>query len=322
MEVARILWSLQTGVKPLANIFKIKDFSPTFVSSVSSPNVGLAQKVPHLYQPTRLGTTLLGISSEESSPVSPLLITLLIVIGIILLGSIAYINHVVENSKLEKARQRADLQDRIRRCADVSESMPGQLMTPAMKLLLSNMELKLSERLLPLEKNNSDLRTRIEELRNLVSKADGIPVRNAPRAVSNEAQAKEIRFLLENFHSLLTRATQEQQLSAAESKQWAGEIRQALVHTHIELFSNLGQHYLQKNEPRQARLAIERGVQYLKKQPEPAKYQKALQLFEQQLERINALVLQASAPDANLSNALTEGLQALDEEDDWKKKSF
>ena len=88
------------------------------------------------------------------------------------------------------------------------------------------------------------------------------------------------------------------------------------------MFSNLGQHYLQKNEPRQARLAIERGVQYLKKQPEPAKYQKALQLFEQQLERINALVLQASAPDENLSNALTEGLQALDEEDDWKKKSF
>ncbi len=61
---------------------------------------------------------------------SPLVITLLIVGGIFILIAIAYINHMVEQSKLKKARLKADLNDRLRRCADLSESMPGQLMTP------------------------------------------------------------------------------------------------------------------------------------------------------------------------------------------------
>ncbi len=40
---------------------------------------------------------------------SPLLITALIIGGIALLIAIGYINHVVENSKLEKARLKAEL---------------------------------------------------------------------------------------------------------------------------------------------------------------------------------------------------------------------
>lgn len=46
---------------------------------------------------------------------SPLLITALIIGGIALLIAIGYINHVVENSKLEKARLKAELNDRVRR---------------------------------------------------------------------------------------------------------------------------------------------------------------------------------------------------------------
>ena len=72
---------------------------------------------------------------------SALVITMLIVGGIAMLMVIAYINHAVENSKLEKARQRADLLDRIRRCQDISERMPGQMMTPQLKLLLSQLQL-------------------------------------------------------------------------------------------------------------------------------------------------------------------------------------
>ena len=54
---------------------------------------------------------------------SPLLITALIIGGIALLIAIGYINHVVENSKLEKARLKAELNDRVRRCAQISESL-------------------------------------------------------------------------------------------------------------------------------------------------------------------------------------------------------
>src|SRR5690606_19779056 len=138
------------------------------------------------------------------------------------------------NSRLEKARLKADLNDRVRRARDVSESMPGQLMSPALKLLLSRFELQFGERLLPLDKNNADLKSRLAELREAVAKGDAIPVRNPPQPITTEIKAKDVRFLLENLHGQITRAAQEHILQAAEAKRWLGEIRHMLVQLHVE----------------------------------------------------------------------------------------
>ena len=252
---------------------------------------------------------------------SPLVITALIISGIVVLFAIGYINHMVENSKLEKARLKADLNDRVRRSRDVSENMPGQLMTPALKLLLSRFELQYGERLLALDKQNANLRNRINELRELVAKGDDIPVRNPPQQILTEAKAKEIRYLLENFHGQITRAAQEHVIPANEGKRWLGEIRHLLVQVHTEFFGNLGQQSMQQGQPGQARLAYERGVQYLRKQPDPERYKAQLQKFEQLLARANAVVLEKAKPQEDESSELTEGLKSL-EEDDWKKKNI
>ena len=68
-------------------------------------------------------------------------------------------------------------------------------------------------------------------------------------------------------------------------------------------------------------LAFERGVQYLRKQPDPTPYQTQLRRFEEQLARANAMVLNNSAPIAEEPSQLTEGLKGL-EDDDWKKKNI
>ncbi len=252
---------------------------------------------------------------------SALVITLLIVGGIALLMVIAYINHAVENSKLEKARQRADLLDRIRRCQDLSERLPGQLMTPQLKLLLAKLQLQASERLLPLEKQNATLKTDIETLKAQIAQGESIAVKNPPQPIANEAKAKDVRFLLENLHALVTGSVQGGLLPANEGKHWLKQIRQMLVLVHIEFFSTLGQAALQQKQPGQARLAFERGVQYLRKQPEPAQYQAQLKRFEEQLARANAMVLNSNAPSAEESSELTEGLKSLGD-DDWKKKNI
>ena len=80
------------------------------------------------------------------------MITLLVVAGIALLIAIGYMNHVVENNKLEKARTKVELNDRLRRCGEITETFPGQLMTPGLKLLLTRLELNVCKRLLNLEK--------------------------------------------------------------------------------------------------------------------------------------------------------------------------
>ncbi|VXC65273.1 conserved hypothetical protein [Pseudomonas sp. 8Z] len=252
---------------------------------------------------------------------SALVITLLIVGGIALLMVIAYVNHAVENSKLDKARQRADLLDRIRRCQDLSERMPGQLMSPRLKLLLTQLQLQLSERLKTLDKQNTELGNNIEALRALAVQGESISVNNPPQTIINEAKAKEVRFLLENLQALITGSVQINLMPVNEGKAWLKQIRQMLVQVYTECFNALGQSAMQQNRPGQARLAFERAVQYLRKQPEPALHQAQLKRFEEQLARANAMVLNATLPAADESSELTDGLKGLDDED-WKKKNI
>ncbi|MEO4048151.1 hypothetical protein AAFN46_13815 [Pseudomonas sp. CAU 1711] len=253
---------------------------------------------------------------------SPLVITALIVAGIVVLFAIGYINHMVENSRLEKARLKAELNDRMRRSRDVSDGMPGQLISPALKLLLSRFEQHYGERLLQLDKKNANLSQRLAELRELVAKGDAIPVGNPPQQIMTEAKAKDVRHLLENLHGLITRAAQSGLLPAAEAKRWLAELRRMLVQLHFEFFINLGQQSMQQDQPGQARLAYERGVQYIRKQPDPESYQSQLKQLEQLLARANAVVLAKAQPAAaDEPSELTEGLKSL-EEDEWKKKNI
>jgi len=251
--------------------------------------------------------------------VTPLLITLLIVAGIALLIVIGYLNNVVENSKLERARLKIELADRLRRCGEITETFPGQFMTPALKLLLTRLELNLNQRQLALDKHNAELKARIAELEGLIALGDSIPVNNPPNPIQTEVKAKDVRFLLEALHTQIVKATQENVLPTSEGKHWVKEIRHLLVLLHIEFFNNLGQQALQQEQPGQARLAFERGVQYLRKQPEPKVYEEQLTYLEKLLARANAQVLDQMEPAENEHNELTDGLKT-DEEETWKKK--
>ena len=258
---------------------------------------------------------------EEVLTLTPSMITLLVIAGIVLLIAIGYINHVVENNKLEKARLKVEFNDRIRRCSEVNETFPGQMMSPGLKLLLTRLELNATQRLLLLNKSSVPLKARVAELEALVAKGDSIPVNNPPRPILTEAKAKDARFLLETLHGQVTRAAKDRVLASNEAKQWLKEIRHMLVILHIEFFNNLGQLALQQNQPGQARLAFERGAQYLRKQPD-ALYSSQLKAFEAQLARANAILQNNLEPSTQEVNELTEGLRTDEIEGDWKKKAI
>ena len=251
---------------------------------------------------------------------TPLMITLLVVAGIALLIAIGYMNHVVENNKLEKARTKVELNDRMRRCGELTETFPGQLMTPALKLLMTRLEMNACQRLLNLDKTNSAVKARLDELSALAAQGESIPVNNPPAPILTEAKAKDVRFLLEALHGQITRAAQDGFLPSNEAKRWIREVRHILVLLHIEFFNNLGQQSLQQNQPGQARLAFERGVQYLRKQQDPQMYAEQLQYLEKLLARANAQVMDKIAPVEGEENQLTAGLKDVEADADWKKK--
>ncbi|EKT4466197.1 hypothetical protein WCE02_21940 [Pseudomonas juntendi] len=251
---------------------------------------------------------------------TPLLITLLIVAGIALLIVIGYLNNVVENAKLERARLKIELAERLRRCGEITETFPRQLMTPALKLLLTRLELNLNQRQLALDKHNTEIKARITALEGLIAQGEALPIDNPPSPIQTEAKAKEVRYLLESLHNQIVRATQEGFLQTNEGKYWVKEIRHLLVLLHIEFFNNLGQQALQQSQPAQARLAFERGVQYLRKQQDPKQYEEQRVYLEKLLARANALVQDQMEPAENDENELTQGLKT-DDEETWKKKA-
>ncbi len=254
---------------------------------------------------------------------TPLIITLMVVIGIVLLIAIGFLNHIAENKKVERARTLVELNDRLRRCSELSETFPGQLMSPPLKLLLVRLELNVIKRLIALErKNHSSLAERETELEALIAQGDNIKVSNPVSPIQTEAKAKDVRFLLEAMHGQVTRAAHDGLLQTTEAKHWIREIRNMLVLLHIEFFNNLGQQALNQDQPGQARLAFERGVQYLKNQAEPAPWKNHLQAMERQLARANAMVLDTIAPTEDDHNELTEGLKVVDADAEWKKKAI
>ncbi len=253
---------------------------------------------------------------------SPVLITGLVVAGLCVLIAIGVINQIVEKNNLEKARQRAELNDRIRRCAILSDSFPGQMMTPELKLLLSRLELFLIERLLPLDKKNATLQARAAALNNAIGKGQDVPVQNAPVKVLTEAQAKEIRLLAEDLHTLIVWANKQNQLDATSAKRWVHQIQRMMVMLHVEYFTNVGQLALQQGSAHKARLAFERGIQHVKKQPNPADYQPQMASLEASYAHANRLEQTQHKPNLDEPSELAEGLKSIESDNDWKKNNI
>ncbi|MBF0676533.1 hypothetical protein [Pseudomonas sp.] len=250
---------------------------------------------------------------------STLMITALVLGALFIIIILVYVSQQVEYRKLEKARRKAELTERIRRCADLSEILPGQMMTPALKLMMSLVELKLSLRLQPMDPDNQALSERIEELEILIGQGDSITVRNPPQQILNENKAKEVRFLLEGLHGMISRAAKENLLSISEARHWVGEVRHMLVQLHIDFFTNIGVQLLQHDKPRQARLAFERAVQFLRKQTDQDRYRTELRTLAQHLAHASDLALERE-PTVEKPDELTVGLSQEEIDDPWKKK--
>ncbi|MFC3608911.1 hypothetical protein [Stutzerimonas tarimensis] len=253
---------------------------------------------------------------------STTLIAGLIVAGLFLLLAIAYINHIVEGNKLKTARKRADLQDQARRCASLADALPGQLMSVELRLALAELELKWCQQLQAMDKRNSRLRERISGLAGLIAQAQTLKLDLPVRPITTQAQADETSLNLEDILQIFARGARDGLIPAAEAKRWQTEIRRLLVLMHLEHFSNLGQRSLQQNQPAQARLAYERAVQYLRKQPDVSAYAARLRQLEASLERANAMVLAlqpGSRSDSELTAAVEEEVEA---QDAWKKKNL
>lgn len=254
---------------------------------------------------------------------SSTIIITLVIAGIVLLLSLGYLNNVLEKNTLNKARRKAELIDRQRRCATLSESLPGQLVSVELKQLLNRIELKLSDELIALDPKNAACKARADQLRELIGQGQALPVTNTPLAIASETQIKDVRFQLESLQAQIVRAAEEKVISAVEGKKWLSQVRHMLVSVYIDYFNAIGGDFLAQKRANQARLVFERAVQFLKKQKNPAPYQQALAEFEELLVQAQSLSAEQTQPNAGQDNELITAVAQEDEDEaQWKKKQM
>ncbi len=251
---------------------------------------------------------------------SPLLIGSLVAIGVLVLVSIGFISHSLERSRLERARQTAELNAKVRHASTIAAQLPGQFMSAELKMLLLNIERHLLSQLIRLDRKNERAERQLAQVTEQLSLGEA-NVDNPPVAITNEAQAKEIRQLLESLHKLITQAQQDGLLDKAALQQWSAIIRQHLVVTALDMFQALARQALQQGKPRVAKLQYERAIAYLQKQNNPAHAEPLARFKRLHREAEEAAIRSEQAATAE-SSELGAGLQALEADDDaWKKKA-
>ncbi len=252
---------------------------------------------------------------------SSVTIVVLVLAGIIALMFIGYLNNLLEKNKIDKARRKAELIDRQRRCSTLSESLPGQLLTPDLKQLLNTIEQHIVKELVQID-NNPAYKVRAEELQQLIAAGQNVPINNPVIVISSDEQIKDIRFQLESLQAQIIRAVEEKILPSAQGKQWLGQVRTMLVTLYVDYFSTLGNQLLGQGQAGRARIVFERGVQFLKKQKDVAAYKQQLAEFQASLAQATALVVEQTGPNAQKNGELTSAVEQENQPEEWKKKQI
>ncbi|MEH3024306.1 MAG: hypothetical protein PGN19_16485 [Pseudomonas oryzihabitans] len=251
---------------------------------------------------------------------SSTMIAAVVGLGVLLIIMIAFVNQKLEAGRLEKQRLVADLTDRIKRCAQLSASLPGQLVTPALKQLFNHIELGLIARLTALQPLSASLASRKTELDEAIAKGDDIEVPNVARPVHTEARVKEVRGYIEMLHSLVAHASQIGILDGQEAQRWVGEMRYLLTVSYVEFFRYQAEQQIKNEHFIQARQAYERAIMQIRKQQQPERYTEMLAYLEEQIALVKRQQSDLAEQASSSANELADSVDTL-KDDSWRKKN-
>ena len=241
--------------------------------------------------------------------------------AIIVLLLLGYLNHILEKARIEKARKKAEQAERQMRLEMLSDSIPRQFLTPDFKQLLHRVELHFAKQLLDAEPGNKKLEERLLQLQERLELGGAYQSDNPQLSLQDEAQVKEVRFLLESLQAQLVRAAQDRVLSAQELKGAVGHIQLQLINLYLEYFRSNGQRMMQQGQFRQAKIAYERAVKLIRRQTS-TQFTGQLETFTRLLKQAEAAVEQQNRQSLSRQNELAGKVESETSEEAWKKKQI
>jgi hypothetical protein len=257
---------------------------------------------------------------EERLIMSPLVIGLLVAGGVLILLRIGFISHGLERARIERARAVAELGSRLKVCRTINAQLPGQFMSPELKVLLTSIEISLLEKLTRLDRKDERAKQMLESARQELKKPE-VSVDNPPVKIESDIQAKETRLMLENLLNLLKQSKKEGMVDPLTLQQWSNQIKQHLLATSLEVFEALARQGMRQGKPRVAKLQYERAIAYLNQQNDPSLAAQILR-FKELLKQASEATVRIERAAGAESSELSAGLQELENDDEeWKKKA-
>ncbi|MEL0169165.1 MAG: hypothetical protein VW877_13670 [Pseudomonadaceae bacterium] len=249
---------------------------------------------------------------------SPLLIGGLLAGGLIILVCVGFISHSLERNRLERARQAAELNARVKLTHQAMNSIPGQFMPAELASVVLQIEAALLDRLYTISKT-PDVEQRLAQAR--AALVENVLPNNPPVDLDNEAKGKEARVQLENLFKQLQLAEQDRLIDNATFKQAGGLVRRFMITATLEAFNATAKLGMQQGKPRVAKLQYERAIAFLTRLNNPALAQH-LEQYKRLLQRAEAAVIAQNRADEGQPSELTAGLAELESEDaGWQKKA-
>ncbi|WP_426416854.1 hypothetical protein [Aestuariirhabdus sp. LZHN29] len=257
----------------------------------------------------------------------PLAISGIIVFAVLGLIGVAYINHALENAKLERARKVAEGNDRIRRIDYIQADLPHSYLQKGLLTFLLPEKLFTLNQMLPFvpKEQQPNVQKRIELTREEMAAPSPPPTQPVP--ITNEAQASEIKNLLQDAHRVLVTGAKAGRISKNDAKKHNALLKHLLVVTGYDALRNMA---AQARRDGKIKLALHH---YMRASADLTKNNDSNQ-YTEQIQKLRALIKHLQEEEersrmtdeqraqADQDNELSQKLdEASSPEDEWKKKN-
>ncbi|RRJ84476.1 hypothetical protein [Aestuariirhabdus litorea] len=257
----------------------------------------------------------------------PLFISGIIVFAVLGLIGVAYINHALENAKLERARKVAEGNDRVRRIDYMLADLPTHYLQKGLLTFLLSEKLFTLKQMLPYAPKDQQINVQKRiELTQEEMEAPPAPA-TTPLQISSESQAAEIQSLLQDAHRVLVTGAKAGRVSKADAKKYNALLKHLLVVTSYDAFRNMATQARREGKIKLALHHYMRASADLTKNNDNNQYTEQIQKLRTLIKHLQEEEERSrnkgkAQPAAETDNQLSQKLDEITSpEDEWKKKN-
>lgn len=150
-------------------------------------------------------------------------ITILVFSAICLAVAAIYFAQARERARVERVRKISNLSERYRRMQGLLHDLPPQYLSNELRLMVAERAVETLKELIPL-KQDAQLRSQLAQDQEALAQLRSTPVKLAPKKVSTEEDAKNVRNLLQVLYKFVQAQNKRRALSAPDAKKYLEQI--------------------------------------------------------------------------------------------------